>query len=278
MTEVQSLNLSRVFKCDAETLFRAVAEGILFEKTGALKESFHSDFQVGGKYVLAWGNDDRVEGEYTEIKPHHRVAFTWNYDSKTLKRRVESNVEIDIAEFNGVSTLTLKHNGLPNSDQVEDHAAGWDDAMSDLRKSMRDLFAKLTAAESALDLSFRMRRTIKAPVSKVFAAVRQKDLLSQYFAVEASGDFAPGEKIIWNFKGYDPFTLTVQQVEEDELIRFHWDNAHVCMSFRPVADNQTRVMIEVTGFPPTQEGLDDSYSECDGWMDFLWSLSRFLEK
>ena len=32
---LQSLNLSRVFKCDAKTLFAAIEKGVLFEKTGA---------------------------------------------------------------------------------------------------------------------------------------------------------------------------------------------------------------------------------------------------
>src|SRR5947209_5349340 len=73
-----NLNLSRIFKCDARTLFEAVAEGALFRFTGARMNQSSFDFKVGGAIALAWSDTDTMTGAFTEIRPYERIAFTCN--------------------------------------------------------------------------------------------------------------------------------------------------------------------------------------------------------
>ena len=63
MNQPFELNMSRLFKCSQETLFNAIAEGILFKKTGTLDDKSTFDFRVGGKLHLELGDNEVVDGE-----------------------------------------------------------------------------------------------------------------------------------------------------------------------------------------------------------------------
>ncbi len=273
-----SLNMSRIFKCDSKTLFQAIAEGALFKYTGAKMDKLKMDFREGGALYIEWTEGSPVNGEFKEIRPHDKIAFTWNYESKELGRQINSLVTIVVKEKYGKSTLTLVHDGFETFEQVEEHSHGWDDAIKDLQKSFRDFFAKLENNPTGLDLTFKVKKTIKAPRAQVFQAVYDKNEIAKYFGVKAGGSLVEGSKIEWKFEGHPLLTLDVHQVIENELIKFQWGNSHVCFSFRDKAENKTEVVIEATGWEANQKGLDDSYSECDGWMEFLVLLKFHFEK
>ena len=271
------VNISRVFNCDAKTLFNAISGGALFEFTGAKPASLKSDFKRGGKLHIEWDGAGPVDGEFIEITPHGRIVFTWNYLSDVTNTFMNTIVTVTIREAGGKSTLTLVHDGFSHGAQCEDHNDGWVKTFTRLRAALRELVFKLENNKSGLDLSFRHKIIVNAPVARVFKAVVSADELAKFFDTDMTGTFKEGAAVGWKFKNHDLLTLNVHQLVENELLKFHWDKAHVCFTFREKEKNVTEVTIEATGWEPTQAGLDDFYGECEGWREFLLRLKYHVE-
>jgi len=280
-----NLNISRVFKCDAKTLFTAISEGKLFESCDYDAPNSNFSFDKGGAIHLEWKSDgDKpivVEGQFTNIDPHHTIEFSWDFNSSELGRKVETLVTVSIEESGGKSTMSIFHRGFETAAQFDDHYEGWTDAFKGLKKIMRELKAKLDGIEKGhipLDLSFTLATNVDAPLEKVFQAVQSKELVETYFDCKMSQDFTEGQSSGWDFGKHGKFELKVHQLIENQLIKFEWGHGvHVCFSFCSLSDGKTRVTIDATGWQNTQEHLQDSYDECEGWRDFLARLRQFME-
>jgi uncharacterized protein YndB with AHSA1/START domain len=84
-----------------------------------------ADAVPGGE--LRWTHPDgaTVVGRFVELMPHRRVVFTYGWADGRMGVGPESTtVEIDLAEENGVTTVTLVHRGLAPG-AVPDHERGW---------------------------------------------------------------------------------------------------------------------------------------------------------
>ena len=238
------LNMSRVFKCDAKTVYEAIAEGALFKCTNALMDRCSFDFKEGGALYLEWDGCGPVNGEFKVLEPHSRIVFSWDFHSNETDSDMKTEVEVNIAEHEGVSTLSLVHSGFESGAQLVSHNGGWDNALKALRQSFKELFAELESNQTGLDLYFKQKQVIDAPIEKVFDAVRHHKEMSSYFAVKCSGDLNENSEVEWRFEGHDPFTIVVQQVIPHEVIKFRWGMSHVCFSFRVNEEHKTEVTIE----------------------------------
>jgi len=97
------------------------------------------DLRIGGALRVAMiGAGIRIEhtGEFLELDPPHRIAFTWQSD---YTGGVATRVIVDLAEITGgtATELTLRHELLPASARPS-HAGGWG--------AMLDRLAAMTAA------------------------------------------------------------------------------------------------------------------------------------
>lgn len=274
-----NLSISRIFKCDAKTLFESIAGGALFKFTGAENDSFRLDFKEGGTFHIDWKDSGHCDGAFKEIIPYSKIVFSWNDYSQEKDSFFKSVVTISIKEINGNSTLTLVHEGFEKIADIESYDYGWDDALADLHKSLRRVFAKIENNPSGLDLYFKLKKRIKSPRAQVFKSVFDNHELSKYFGgVKASGPLSEGKMVEWKFEGHSPMTLDVQKVIKEEMIKFQMGKSHVCFSFQDKVNESTEVVIEATGWDANQGDLDESYSECEGWMDFLGLLKFHNEK
>lgn len=81
------------------------------------------DAVVGGRFAVDI-NHRMVRGSYVEIRPPHRVVFSWGDAGSAALPPGSSRVEIDL-EADGTRTLvTLRHHGLGGEVRA-DHARGW---------------------------------------------------------------------------------------------------------------------------------------------------------
>jgi uncharacterized protein YndB with AHSA1/START domain len=92
------------------------------------------DLRVGGELRVVMRNpheDVRYGGggEYTEVDPPGRLAFTWIWDD--YKDRVQL-IEIDFEERDGATTMRFTHNGLWDEEAVASHESGWGKAFDNL--------------------------------------------------------------------------------------------------------------------------------------------------
>lgn len=82
------------------------------------------DARVGGKYrILMHGNEGKYEhtGEYVEINPPERLAFTW----VSHNAAGGSLVTIELRDIDGETELNLTHERLPSAESAAQHTSGW---------------------------------------------------------------------------------------------------------------------------------------------------------
>jgi uncharacterized protein YndB with AHSA1/START domain len=97
-----------------------------------------ADLRIGGKLRVVMRTPDGTEygggGEYTEIDPPARLAFSWRWDGDENS----SLIELDFHEEDGTTRVALTHSGLPSEESARSHTEGWQEALENLaRKGLR---------------------------------------------------------------------------------------------------------------------------------------------
>jgi len=136
-----------------------------------------------------------------------------------------------------------------------------------------------------MELKFQVQGKIKKPVTEVFDAVYNPKKLSGYFTTGgASGPLDEGKTVTWDFADFPgAFPVHVKKVVPGQLIVLEWKagagdyNTRVEMIFEALDPDSTLVKIGESGWKATQEALDDSYGNCQGWMQMLCCLKVYLE-
>lgn len=86
------------------------------------------DPRPGGVYRLEIGEWTAL-GEYVEVDPPRRVAFTWGWENQeSVTPPGSSTVEVTLTPDGDATIVRLVHRDLP-ADAIEAHAHGWDQYM-----------------------------------------------------------------------------------------------------------------------------------------------------
>ena len=79
----------------------------------------------GGLYFLKVRSDRVARGEFREVVPVHRLAYSFGWEGDEEVPPGSSLVEIDLIEQPDGTLLRLTHTGLPSAEQCAGHAEGW---------------------------------------------------------------------------------------------------------------------------------------------------------
>jgi uncharacterized protein YndB with AHSA1/START domain len=94
------------------------------------------ELKIGGKYRVEMhhkdGNVHTVGGAYREIKPPEKLVFTWRWDHDPTVP--ESLVTIEFLDFGSSTEIQLTHEQLPNAEQRDKHAQGWNGCLEQLAR------------------------------------------------------------------------------------------------------------------------------------------------
>jgi uncharacterized protein YndB with AHSA1/START domain len=71
-------------------------------------------------------------GNYTEVEPPTRLAFTWIWDGDTRR----TLIELDFEETDGATTVTFTHSGLWDDEAVRSHKRGWSTMFDILERTL----------------------------------------------------------------------------------------------------------------------------------------------
>ncbi|MGZ4795660.1 MAG: SRPBCC family protein [Acidimicrobiia bacterium] len=84
------------------------------------------DPRPGGTYRVLVGGRNQAAGEYVEVVPHEKVAFTfgWEQEGNPITPG-SSTVEITLHPEGAKTRVRLVHRSIPE-DAVPDHTRGWD--------------------------------------------------------------------------------------------------------------------------------------------------------
>jgi uncharacterized protein YndB with AHSA1/START domain len=140
MSENTTLRMERTFRAPARAVFDAWTSEEVMRRWWHVEPSWETpvaevDLRIGGAVRVVMRNpDDGAEyggrGQYTEIDPPRRLAFTWIWDG-TTKRQL---IELDFEEAEpGVTTVRFTHRDLWDEEAVRSHEEGWSGAFENLR-------------------------------------------------------------------------------------------------------------------------------------------------
>ncbi len=138
-----------------------------------------------------------------------------------------------------------------------------------------------------MELKFQVRAKVARPLAEVFDAVYNPGKLSRYFTTGgASGPPTEGSEVIWRFSDYPgDIPISVKKCVLEQLIVFEWEAAdappshktRVEMKFEAIPGGSTLVTVTESGWYETQQGLNSSYENCQGWMNMLSCLKAWVE-
>jgi uncharacterized protein YndB with AHSA1/START domain len=93
---------------------------------------------VGGKYHWDLINQEDEEmsvfGEYRELVPEKKIAFTWKWDDDDVWENRNSIVTIELSDRDGGTELILNHEQLPSEESRDRHNQGWNSVFDQLEK------------------------------------------------------------------------------------------------------------------------------------------------
>jgi uncharacterized protein YndB with AHSA1/START domain len=107
-----------------ETVFPYLVEPDLL--TTWIGEESWNDPRPGGVFRLKFDSENVSRGEFVEIDPPRRVVYTWGSEERASLPVGSTTVAFDLEQENGGTRVRLRHSGLPNEHEVEQHTKGWD--------------------------------------------------------------------------------------------------------------------------------------------------------
>lgn len=90
--------------------------------------SFRNDLRVGGEFIsegkMPDGTVNRVWGVYREIAEPGLLVFTWSWEASGFKG-ADTLVTVALAEQDGGTELTLRHEAFTDGEARDLHGQGW---------------------------------------------------------------------------------------------------------------------------------------------------------
>ena len=83
------------------------------------------DARAGGEFRLDVDGVHIAAGEYREVEPPRRVVMSWGWEGSQDVPPGSTTVEITLEPVAEGTVLRLRHMGLPNDRERENHRAGW---------------------------------------------------------------------------------------------------------------------------------------------------------
>ena len=151
MTEVGQelvLELSHRYDASREDVFDAWINPEVLKRWWAAQPTWDTpvaevDAREGGSYRLSMRSDTgdvhTVGGEFTEVRPPERLAYTWSWDEgpdAAMAGSEETLVIVDFLEDGAGTLVKLTHSGFANEEIKGMHSHGWDAVLTNLERSV----------------------------------------------------------------------------------------------------------------------------------------------
>ena len=80
---------------------------------------------AGGLYLVNVGGKHTACGQFTEVIPVHRLAYSFGWEGRDKTPPGSSLIEIDLIDQGGGTLLRMTHSGLPDAEECVSHEKGW---------------------------------------------------------------------------------------------------------------------------------------------------------
>ena len=142
MSAKTTLRLKRTYNAPAERVFDAWTSEEVMRRWWRVEREWETaeadvDLRVGGGVRVVMRDPEKDAeygggGQYTEIDPPRRLAFTWVWDDEPH----ETLIEIEFEERDGVTTVRFTHSGLWSEEALRSHESGWSGCFDNLERAL----------------------------------------------------------------------------------------------------------------------------------------------
>jgi uncharacterized protein YndB with AHSA1/START domain len=144
--EAVVLKLSRRFNAPRKRVFEAWTNPDVLNEWWAAMPSMRPsgaelDLRPGGRYRLSmFDTENNVEhtvgGEYREVNPPERLAFTWRWESNAeqMAGSDDTLVVVEFVEDGDATEVVLTHCGFANEEIRGMHEHGWNGTFDSLEQ------------------------------------------------------------------------------------------------------------------------------------------------
>jgi uncharacterized protein YndB with AHSA1/START domain len=147
MTQIDqevSLELSHRFAAPREQVFDAWTNPDVLKRWWAAGATWDTplaevDARQGGAYRLSMRTDEgevhTVYGEYREVRPPERLAYTWSWEEgpgPAMRGAENTLVVVDFVEDGDGTIVKLTHTGFENEELRDMHTHGWQAVLTNL--------------------------------------------------------------------------------------------------------------------------------------------------
>jgi uncharacterized protein YndB with AHSA1/START domain len=122
MERLETINSETVIEADPATIFAYLTDADRL--TRWLGASATVDPRPGGIYLVEVGQGNVSRGEFKEVVPVSRLAYSWGWEKGPNLAPGASLIEIDLIPKNGTTLLRMTHSGVP-AELAPAHRAGW---------------------------------------------------------------------------------------------------------------------------------------------------------
>ena len=151
MTEIgqeTALELEHRYAASREQVFDAWINQDVLKRWWAAAPTWSTplaevDAREGGGYRLSMRTDEgethTVRGEFTEISPPERLAYTWSWEEgpdAAMAGSERSQVVVEFLEDGDGTIVRLTHSGFANDQIREMHVQGWQAVLANLERSV----------------------------------------------------------------------------------------------------------------------------------------------
>jgi uncharacterized protein YndB with AHSA1/START domain len=151
MTEIGqelALELEHRYAAPREQVFEAWTSAEVLKRWWAAAPTWETplaevDAREGGSYRLSMRTDTgevhTVRGEYKEVSPPERLAYTWSWEEGPEPAMAGSESSLVVVEFledGGGTLVKLTHSGFAGEQIREVHAQGWKAVLANLERAV----------------------------------------------------------------------------------------------------------------------------------------------
>jgi uncharacterized protein YndB with AHSA1/START domain len=81
--------------------------------------------RLGGLYLVNVSGKDVARGQFTEVIPVHRLAYSFGWEGREKTPPGSGLIEIDLIDQESGTLLRMTHSGLPDAEACASHEQGW---------------------------------------------------------------------------------------------------------------------------------------------------------
>lgn len=120
---------------------------------------------------------------------------------------------------------------------------------------------------------------IQKPVSEIFEAIVNPEIMQNYFISKGSGRMEVGKEIFWSFPEFEgSYPLTTKEIIANEKIVLVWDpKSVVTIELQKLSENDTVIKVSEEGHEMDEKGVKWAIGQTEGWANFLACMKAWLE-